>query len=220
MKKLVLLSLSLIISLLFVQNAFAADMAKVRILHASPDAPSVDVVVDGEVVVEDAKYKDVTDYLELKRGPHKIQIFASGTVDESKPVLEKKVRLKPGSKQTVAAINKLDSIELALIDDSAKPQAGKAKVRVGHFSPDAPPVDVAQKTGNVLFKNVKFKDITKYKDLDPGSYDLNLREAGTDKKIMILPQTEFEDGVVYTLLPVGFANGQPPLEAIILTNEE
>jgi len=43
--------------------ASAADDAMVRIIHASPDAPAVDILVDGEKAVSGAEFKAVTDYL-------------------------------------------------------------------------------------------------------------------------------------------------------------
>ena len=53
-------------------NANNKEDAQVRILHASPDAPAVDVYVDGNAAVEGAKFKDATDYLMLPAGPHKV----------------------------------------------------------------------------------------------------------------------------------------------------
>ncbi|WP_375536390.1 DUF4397 domain-containing protein [Alteribacillus sp. HJP-4] len=49
----------------------------VRILHASPDAPAVDVYVNDEAVVEDAEFKDATDYMDLPEGDHEVAIYPS-----------------------------------------------------------------------------------------------------------------------------------------------
>ena len=39
------------------------DSASIRVLHASPDAPSVDVLVDNQVVLSDVSYKQASDLL-------------------------------------------------------------------------------------------------------------------------------------------------------------
>ena len=53
--------------------------AKVRVLHGSPDAPAVDVYVDGTEAVSDVAFGTVTDYLEIPAGEHQVQVVAAGT---------------------------------------------------------------------------------------------------------------------------------------------
>ena len=45
------------------QEASASDDVAVRVVHGSPDAPTVDVRTGGSVLVDDASYLDVTGYL-------------------------------------------------------------------------------------------------------------------------------------------------------------
>ncbi len=42
----------------------------VRVIHASPDAPDVDVFVDGEAALEGVAFTDVSNYLEVPAGTH------------------------------------------------------------------------------------------------------------------------------------------------------
>jgi hypothetical protein len=46
----------------------------VRVVHAVPDAPNVDVAVDGDVVLEDVAFRTVSEYLSLAAGSHQVQI--------------------------------------------------------------------------------------------------------------------------------------------------
>jgi hypothetical protein len=60
-------------------GAFAQDdMTQIRVAHLSPDAPNVDVWVDGSVALEDVPYEAVSGYLELAAGEHRIQITPTG----------------------------------------------------------------------------------------------------------------------------------------------
>jgi hypothetical protein len=62
----------------------------------------------------------------------------------------------------------------------------KASLRVAHFAPDVPAVDVFLKTpgaanaaGNRLLQNVTFPTATGYASVDAGSYDASVALAGT-----------------------------------------
>jgi len=48
------------------------------VVHASPDAPAVDVLVDGAKVVNAAPFKAATDYLVVDSGPRKVEVRAAG----------------------------------------------------------------------------------------------------------------------------------------------
>jgi len=217
------LTMSLIFTLVFAMfggSVFANghDQAKVRIVHASPDAPAVDVTVDGKVVVENAAFKAVTDYMMLPAGDHAVGIFAAGTVADGKPVLKANLTVEADKAYTVLAANKLEALEVAVLNDDMSVTAGKAKVRVGHFSPDAPAVDVAVKGGDVLFSNAPFKAVTDYLEVDPAKMDLEVRPAGTQDVVLSLPGTELKADMIYTVLAVGMASGEPALDAIVLAD--
>lgn len=79
MKKVFALFVTVVLlSSVFALEAFAdnhgSDEAMVRIAHASPDAPAVDVYVNGDAVVEGAAFKDATDYMNLPAGEHEVEI--------------------------------------------------------------------------------------------------------------------------------------------------
>ena len=53
--------------------------AQVRVVHGSPDAPAVDVLVDGAVVLNNVAYKDASGYLGVPEGTRNIKVNAAGT---------------------------------------------------------------------------------------------------------------------------------------------
>lgn len=220
MKKFSFLLIFTMIFAMFGGSALADnhDKAKVRIVHASPDAPAVDITVDGNVVVENAEFKAVTDYLMVPSGEHEVSIFAAGTVADGKPVLTTQLSVEADKAYTVLAINKLEALEVAVMNDDMMTAKGKAKVRVGHFSPDAPAVDVAVTGGDVLFPNAPFKGVTDYLEVDPATLDLEVRAAGTQDVVLSLPGTELKADMIYTVLAVGLASGEPALDAIVLAD--
>ena len=53
-------------------------IAQVRVVHLSPDAPAVDVAVNGEVAVAGAAYLDATGYLPVPAGDVRITVTPAG----------------------------------------------------------------------------------------------------------------------------------------------
>jgi LPXTG-motif cell wall-anchored protein len=104
---------------------------------------------------------------------------------------------------------------LVLIDNNSTPEAGKAHVRFVHASPDAPAVDIAVADGGpVLFSNVEFKGVGDYLPVDAGTYDLEVRIAGTETVALEVPGVALADRTVYTIFAMGLAGGDPALEAV------
>ena len=102
---------------------------------------------------------------------------------------------------TVVAVGLLANIEpLVLMDNNTAPAAGKAHVRFVHASPDAPAVDIAVKSGPVLFSNVAFKGIGDYLPVDAGTYDLEVRLAGTNTVALNVPGLALQADTVYTII--------------------
>lgn len=196
------------------QVAQAADgEARIRVVHASPDAPAVDVLVDGSVAFSKAAFKGITDYATLKAQTYNVKVVPSGATEPV--VIGADLPLASGTDYTVVALGKLANIEpLVLVDNNATPADGKAHVRFVHASPDAPAVDVAVAGGPVLFSNVAFKGTGDYTPVDAGSYDLQVRLAGTETVALTVPGVRLDAGNVYTVFAMGLAGGQPALMAV------
>jgi hypothetical protein len=214
MKRLLAVSAVLVLSLALATSALAADgMARVRVVHASPDAPAVDVWVNGAVAFSNAPFKGITPYAELAPGSYQVQVSPTGATEPV--VIDATLDLAADRDYTVVAVGQLANIEpLVLVDNNSAPAAGKAHVRFVHASPDAPAVDIAVTGGPVLFSNVPFKGTGDYLPVDAGTYDLEARIAGTNTVALSVPGVALEDGKVYTIFAMGLAGGEPSLTAV------
>lgn len=177
--------------------------ARVQVIHASPDAPGVDLLVDNEKVNSSALvFPNNTGYLNVNAGTRNIKVNAAGTTTS---VINADVPFEANKNYSLFAINRLASIEALLVeDDLSTPAAGKAHVRFIHLSPDAPAVDITTNTGTVLFGNVAFKSGTAFTPLDAGTYNLQVRVAGTNTVALPLPGITLEAGKIYTVFARGF----------------
>ena len=214
MKRLFLISAVLVLSLVLATSALAdAHEARVRVVHASPDAPAVDVWVNGSVAFSNAPFKGITDYAKLEPGTYNVQVTPTGATEPV--VIDADLALETQTDYTVVAVGKLENIEpLVLVDNNSAPAAGKAHVRFVHASPDAPAVDIAVAGGPVLFANVAFKGVGDYLPVDAGTYDLEARVAGTETVALSIPGVALENGTVYTIFAMGLLEGEPALTAV------
>ena len=189
-----------------------AQNAEVRIVHASPDAPAVDIFVDDKALVEGAKFKDVSNSLPLSAGSHKVEVYEAKTKGTKDSIIEATLVVDGGKSYTVAAVNKAENLELQAFTNNKQGMDGKANLRVAHLSPDAPAVNVGPKGADPLFKDLSFKSISGYQVVNPGSYDLSVSTAD-GKEILNLPGTNLQSGKNYTVLAVNTAD---KLETIVL----
>jgi Domain of unknown function (DUF4397) len=51
------------------------ELAAVRLAHVSPDAPLVDLLVDGRLRLQDVNFTEVSSYLVLPAGDHELRVF-------------------------------------------------------------------------------------------------------------------------------------------------
>jgi hypothetical protein len=175
----------------------AQDEAFVRVVHASPDAPNVDVWVDGETVLTDVPFTAVSDYLTLPAGTYNVQVSATGTTDA---VIDADLTLEAGTSYTVAATGLLADITATVLVDDRTPADGQAKLRVFHASPSAPAeVDVAVTDGPILVEGLAYPEATDYLAVDPGTYPLEIRAAGDAAAALTLEAT-LEAGQNYTAI--------------------
>ena len=190
----------------------------VKVIHASPDAPGVDLLVDNTIAGSDLTFPNNTGYLTVPSGTRNIKVNVTGTMTT---VIEANVNFMGNKNYSVFAVNSVSNIEPLLIeDDLTAPAQGKAHVRFIHLSPDAPAVDITLTDGTVVFGNRAFKDFTAFTPLDAGTYDLQVRVAGTNTVALDLPGITVEAGKIYTVFAKGFLSGtgQEALGAQIIIN--
>jgi hypothetical protein len=204
--------------------AQAAGDARVRVIHASPDAPAVDVYVNGGKAFSNAPFKGITPYAKLPAGSYLVQVVPAGkTIAEGPVVISATLALEGGKDYSVAATGKLANIAPQVyVDNNSAPAAGKAHVRLVHLSPDAPAVDIIVPAANnlKLFSNIAFKGAGDYTPVDAGTYAVAVNAAGTSTTALNVPGLVLKSGTVYTVWAFGLLAGNPALSAGVSVDME
>lgn len=188
----------------------------VRLLHASPNAPIVDVYVNDKLLVKNLNYREFTDYVKLMPGTYNIKIYKS---TNGKNLLYNKNLTIPGNTIfTIAAIGIFpESFELYPIEEkyTGVNTRNKAKVRFVHLIPNGPPVDVTLPVRNVLFGNVMYKDITDYIEMTPGMYTFEITYPNSTTNILYIPNIRLRGGRFYTIYAIGLVGDEPAPQVLI-----
>ena len=181
------------------------ETANVRVAHLSPDAPAVDVWLDGKVVpaLTNVKFKTVSGYLQIPVGARQIAVYSTGTT--TGPVIDTSVTLVAQKSYTIGAIGLVSAIKAEVYTDDLTTNATKARVRVIHASPDAPSVDVGvkgQAPADAVVKAITFPKAVGYLELAPAAYDLEIRPTGTATVAFGFNTGALAAGKVYTVFAV------------------
>jgi len=184
----------------------------VRVFHASPQAPEVDVYVDGNLAFSDLEFKEFTKYVYLDEGNHKVDVYLAGTKES--PVISQTVDVPDGEMITVAATGNLDDLSLLAIPDYVSKEVSDSysTFRVIHLSPDAPAVDILEGE-ETLFEDIEFREGTEYVDVKPGKYNVKIA-LSSDGKVVLPLEIRLNPNRIYTIYAVGNAANLSAIQSV------
>jgi uncharacterized protein DUF4397 len=197
--------------------------ARVRVVHASPDAPNVDVLLDDAKVLSDVPYLASSSYLETSAGDHNLKVNAAGTATTA---IDADVTLADGTDYTVIASGLVAEITpIVLVDDNSTPAAGNARVRAIHGAPSAPAVDIYVTAPGAdleaavpVLTGVAFGDVADYLEVPAGDYQVRVTPAGTKTVAIDSGALTLESGQVRTAIAVDATGGGAPFDILVLAD--
>jgi hypothetical protein len=185
----------------------------IRVFHASPNAPAVDIYANGNLIVKNIAYKELSKYLPIDPGNYNIKVYPSGQM--TNPVINTNVNIPENTIFNVAAIGTLPNISLYPIPEPLTAQStGRSCVRFVHLSPNAPAVDIKATERTKIFRDASYKDITQYACVPSGTYTFKVTLADNDNVVLTVPDVKLNANNYYTIYAVGLVGKSPALEAI------
>jgi hypothetical protein len=204
------------------------NQARIRVVHASADAPAVDVYANGALVVEALPFKGASGYLAVPPGSYNIQVRVAGT---QTTVLSQTLMLMGGTDYTAFAMGTVSGSQplfLVTYGDNLLPRpTNTISLRVVHAAANAPAVDVyvaapwAPVTGATpVLRGVPFGAASAHLDIPVGIYQGRVTVAGTKTIAINSPILREPGGAVRTLVAVDNPGGSTPFEIIALVDRD
>src|SRR5215210_3876048 len=199
------------------QDDTAEADATLRVIHASPGAPEVDVLLDGQTLLQGVPYGTASSYSTLTPEEHRVQIVPSGQTADA-AVVDETIDAAPGQAYLVAVFGLLNDIGGAVYDvDLSEIEPGTARVRLLNLSPDAGAVDLLETGGDEWFGGVDLGDASDYRDIAPGTYSADVR-GDDDRSLLTVNELPFEETRVYDVVVLGqIADDSLELQSLVTT---
>lgn len=206
-----------------------SQTAEIILVHASPDAPPVDVLVNGtKATTTPLAFPNSLGYLAVPVGSGN-PTFAL-QVPNTMTVISVPANALPtlvaGKKYTVFVTGELTkgTLDFKAVEDVFTVNAAKPTIRFAHMSPDAPAVDILLEVPGQgdypvpNLQNVKFKDVTGFVEGLAGTFPVKVRVTGTSTIALTVPSFTFTNGKVITIFANGLAAGTPALSAGVINH--
>jgi hypothetical protein len=213
---------ALLVAVLGITSLSAFAQARVTVAHFAPfadtiDGTAVDIAVNGDVVLENVKFKDfITEPLEVPGGDHTIDVIPVGATD---PAISETFTLTDGVSYFVYAQGNgtTQALELrAMLDDTVMPAEGSLNLRIVHAAPFAAKledteVSIRTAGGDVVndLVGVPYSVDSLFFPVPSATYDLKVaNNSGSINYIDPLP-VELPAGFDITVFAVGDGINQP-----------
>ena len=161
-------------------------MAYIRLFHAAPGAPEVDIYANGRQVAKRLAYGQFTDYISLATGTYTIEAFPVGLTVS--PIL--RINLPVENKvYTLALIGILPRIGiLPIVDEFVAVTPGSANIRFVNLSPNAPSLNLALRGGSNLITDISYTEVSDYIPIRPGNYNMVVTTATSPTIVTAVPR--------------------------------
>ena len=188
----------------------------IRVFHASPNSPAVDVYANDDLILENLSYEDISAYIPVPAANYNLKVYPTGQT--KKPVIDTDVYIPANTALNVAAIGTLPNLSLyPILEPSIAQDSGNACVRFVHLAPNAPAVDIKLDNGTMVFDNIAYKGITNYMCIPAGTYTFTVSPAGSEDVVLTIPDLMLDANIYYTIYAIGLLGENPSLQAILIS---
>lgn len=187
----------------------------IRVLHASPNTPSVDVYANGNVVVKNLAYKEFSQYLPIPSGNYNIKVYPSGEI--LTPLINTTIYSPEYTVSNLAIIGELPDVILYPIPEPviASNLIGPC-ARFVQLSPNAPAIDLRLSYDSKVIKNITYKEITNYICIPPETYSFTITPIDSDTVLLDVPNIQLTSNNYYTIYAIGLVEKPPYFETLLV----
>lgn len=199
----------------------SGESVRLRVLHASPDAPVLDVLIDGLLAFSGISFGSATDYVSLGEGARRIRASESG---DPASIIDVRYTLLDNKQYSFVVADYAANIKAWLVEDEdVSTDVGKFKVRLLHAAPGAGALDIYMgdqdqnlRSAEPQKSNVPFGGITNYFGLNEGEYRTRITPHGARAPLIDTGPVRFFARQIRTIVAIDAPGGGTPFRAILM----
>jgi hypothetical protein len=196
----------------------------IRFIHAAIDVAPLDIYTGDTgqtLLVSNLAYGQATDFMALPSTTQGFVARAAGTGVDGDMLFKLNRRVKANQSEIIAAAGlgsqRAFVLEpLVLVRDATR---GKARIRVFNLVWGGPYLTVKDSRGMTLGQDLQYLSSAGDTDVDPGTYDFEIRSGGG---AIVTTETNvtLEADKIYALMILGGMDGTPPIHFVILVADQ
>ena len=192
----------------------SSSYGTIRFLNAAVGYNPFVISINNRTAVNTLEYAEVSEYGRISSGYQTI----TGAGRNGYIFISKQIRVTVGATMTVAIVNTAGGLDLVEINDAVcyTPMGG-ACIRACNLSYNAGPLTLSTYSGNVVFSNVAFMEVTNYVRVIPAHYDIyvsNRNEALLSTEITV------RSGSQYTVYMFNWTESPTAIRTLIIEDRK
>ncbi|MDM8521450.1 DUF4397 domain-containing protein, partial [Anaerolineales bacterium HSG6] len=188
---------------------------ELRVVHASPNLPAVDVYVDGYLYYPARSFGTTSNYTSFPAGEHEIRLIPATMSPDVRPLQQTTITIEDDRRYNLLLTDLFPQHELQLFEEPNSPTLiEQAWVSLTHASPDLPLVDVCLNGQPDCFvRKLSFKNMATV-ELPIGQYDFEIRLSDTNETVLTFTPPTLNEGQAHSYVILGQVDGRHPLQLL------
>lgn len=183
------------------------------IVHASPNAPNVDIIANGGIYAQNLAYTKDTGYFYVPPALYNLKVASTGTTNY---LIDANLTFQSGKFYSLFTIDSLSKIKAVVVEDVlAVPGTDSALIRFFQFSPNTPYAyaefknttdSLKYSTGRTFNDQSTNSSFASFTPIKAGTYELKISPLD-GSAVISFPGLVFANGRNYTIYLRGFKDG-------------
>lgn len=179
------------------------DEAQVRVMHASPDLPPVDVYLDDISLAENLAYRAASAWTTQRAATYQLRLLPAGEPDAA-PILVKQIALRADETASLVLLGTQDRLRVtAVAEDLSPTPVNAARLLFVNAAPDTLSVRVSTYSGEIPdLRPVPFGAASRPLAYPAGTaaFVIETGSADSSRQIDLLPERDWQAGTVYAVI--------------------
>ncbi|WP_294372757.1 DUF4397 domain-containing protein [uncultured Clostridium sp.] len=185
-----------------------------RFIHATPDAPNIDIYLNDKLIFSNLSFGNVTNYIAITPETYSIELYKTGT--HEKTLISEPFQILPNNLSTINITFENNEIAFFSIDDTHDLHNNRlAYVRFINLAPTSPLISLSLPDERVLFNETSYLETNDYYPISAGIYNF-IVSTSDGSLTKYISNIKLERDMFITIYIVGLYKKRPPLGYILV----